>query len=236
MNINVFLFRFRYPVSVATSCLVMLPLLHSWRPGFEASLAKSTPITLTLAKAEALPSTSQLSPVRRPPEHPVKASATPIQVAPNQPSASPTAPTQPSPVTPQDTTLPQNLHGAAPAQNSQIATLPAAPTAVTPDTKRNAEALYAGQIRAHLQSTKRYPTGREASLQRPSGTSVIWFIIRRNGELSDAGVETSSGSMLLDNAALSTVRRGTYPIFPEDIWPNKTQQRFTVELTFVPAS
>jgi protein TonB len=114
--------------------------------------------------------------------------------------------------------------------------MPATPSAVIPDAKHNSEAWYASQIRAHLQSTKRYPTGREASLQRPSGTSVIWFIIRRNGELSDSGVETSSGSMLLDNAALSTVRRGAYPIFPEDIWPNKTQQRFTVELNFIPAS
>jgi protein TonB len=233
MNINEFLFKFRHQVSITTSCLVMLPLLHSWTPAFETPLAKTIPITLTLAKPEAQPFTTQQPSVRKPPQNTVKEAATAIQPPPIQPEANPPAPTQPSPITPQATTITQ---AAATTQNLHVATMPATPSAVIPDAKHNSEAWYASQIRAHLQSTKRYPTGREASLQRPSGTSVIWFIIRRNGELSDSGVETSSGSMLLDNAALSTVRRGAYPIFPEDIWPNKTQQRFTVELNFIPAS
>jgi protein TonB len=238
MNINEFLFKFRHHVSVATSCLIMLPLLHSWTPAFEAPLAKSKPIILTLGEPKLLPSTGQVQAVRSSPQKTVKASATPIQAAPNkpvliQPAVNQPAPAQPSPSSSQTTTITQAV---APFQNSHVATMPAAPAADAPDAKRNAEALYASQVRAHLQSTKRYPTGREASLQRPSGTSVIWFIVRRNGELSDSGVETSSGSMLLDNAALSTVRRGAYPAFPDEIWPNKTQQRFTVELKFIPAS
>jgi len=96
------------------------------------------------------------------------------------------------------------------------------------------EAGYVGKLRAYLHSIKRYPTGREASQQRPAGTAVIWFTVRRSGELVEAGIEASAASMLLDNAALSTVRRGVYPPFPDEAWAGKAQQRFTVELDFVP--
>lgn len=238
MNINEFLFHFRYPVAAATACLVILPLLYSWAPTVAAPLAKSTPITLTLGVSKLRLSTGQAQAVRSPPQKMVKATTAAIQPNTDQAALIQPAPTQPSaiqasPSSSQTTAITQAV---APTQNSPLATVPAAPVYVASDIKRNAEALYVSQIRAHLQSTKRYPTGREASLQRPSGISVIWFILGRNGELSDSGIETSSGSMLLDNAALSTVRRGVYPIFPDEIWPHKTQQRFTVELKFVPVS
>lgn len=116
---------------------------------------------------------------------------------------------------------------------------PAIPQAVSSaratDAHRNAEAIYIGKVRALLQAARRYPTSREASLTRPAGISVVWFRVRRSGELVDAGIEASSGSMLLDNAALATVRRNIYPVFPDEAWPGKAMQRFTVELNFIPA-
>jgi protein TonB len=91
------------------------------------------------------------------------------------------------------------------------------------------------KVRGYLNASKRYPTGREASMQRPRGKTRVWFVLARNGALQDAGVELSSGSMLLDNAALATVRRGSLPPFPDEAWSGAATRRFTVDLDFVPA-
>jgi protein TonB len=96
------------------------------------------------------------------------------------------------------------------------------------------ESSYVATLRAQLNANKRYPTGREASLQRPSGKTVVWFVLNRNGTLSDAGIEDSSNSIILDNAAMSTVRRTNYVTWPEGSWPSQAQHRFSVTLDFVP--
>jgi protein TonB len=99
-----------------------------------------------------------------------------------------------------------------------------------------AEAQYISKVKSYLISVKRYPTGREASLTRPAGKTRIWFVLRRSGELVDAGIEASSGSMLLDSSALSTVRRANYTAFPEESWAGQSQHQFSVDLDFVPPS
>jgi len=63
---------------------------------------------------------------------------------------------------------------------------------------------------------------------------VVWFVLNRNGTLQDAGIDDTSNSILLDNAALSTVRRTSYTPWPEGSWPGQAQHRFTVTLDFVP--
>ena len=93
---------------------------------------------------------------------------------------------------------------------------------------------YILSVRATLNANKRYPTGREASLQRPSGKVKLWFVLARNGALQDAGIEESSNSIILDNAALSTLRRTTYAPWPEGSWASQSQHKFTVTLDFVP--
>jgi protein TonB len=85
-----------------------------------------------------------------------------------------------------------------------------------------------------LNSNKRYPTGREASLQRPSGKVKLWFVLNRNGLLQEAGIDESSNSIILDNAALATVRRTSYLAWPEGSWPALSQHKFTVTLDFFP--
>ena len=105
--------------------------------------------------------------------------------------------------------------------------------APTPSTVQ-IESSYISTVRAQLNASKRYPTGREASLQRPSGKALVWFIVNRHGALLDAGIEESSNSILLDNAALSTVRRTPFNAWPEGSWPGQTQHRFNVTLDFVP--
>lgn len=103
-------------------------------------------------------------------------------------------------------------------------------------TSASIESSYVATLRAQLNANKRYPTGREASLQRPSGKAVVWFVLNRNGALHEAGIEDSSNSIILDNAALSTVRRTSYATWPEGSWPGQSQHRFTVTLDFVPVN
>jgi protein TonB len=96
------------------------------------------------------------------------------------------------------------------------------------------ENTYVSSVRTLLNANKRYPTGREASLQRPSGKVKVWFVLLRNGTLQDAGIDDSSNSIILDNAALATVRRTTYAPWPDGTWATQAQHKFTVTLDFVP--
>lgn len=224
------LFRFREPLSAAGTVVVMLSLFYSWTPTLQPSAKFFAPVELVLSVTEeALPTKQAAS--HQPEVVPATGGNVPHSLAPAKESTGKAAPTELAGEV--ATALPgllpvQGVH-AAPVQ------IIPAPSATTLDSGRLAESVYAAQVRAHLQAVKRYPTGREASLQRPAGTSVIWFVVRRNGELAEAGIDASSGSMLLDNAALATVRRSNYPVFSEEAWPGKAQQRFTVELNFVPA-
>lgn len=103
-----------------------------------------------------------------------------------------------------------------------------------PPVSASLENNYIVSLRATLNANKRYPTGREASLQRPSGKVKLWFVLARSGALQDAGIDESSNSIILDNAALSTLRRTTYAPWPEGSWASQAQHKFTVTLDFVP--
>lgn len=83
-----------------------------------------------------------------------------------------------------------------------------------------------------LNAIKRYPTGREASLLRPSGVVRVWLILDRQGRLLERGIDISSQSLLLDNAALRTVAMGSYPAFPDELWAGQAHHRFHVDLDF----
>ena len=106
--------------------------------------------------------------------------------------------------------------------------------AAQPPISISLENNYIVSVRATLNANKRYPTGREASLQRPSGKVKLWFVLARNGTLQDAGIDESSNSIILDNAALATLRRTTYAPWPEGSWASQSQHKFTVTLDFVP--
>lgn len=127
----------------------------------------------------------------------------------------------------------------APAVTAPAVTATPAPAAAAPAPvaarPHNAEAEYIARLRAHLNSIKRYPTGREASLQRPQGKVRVWFVLKRDGSLVDAGIEESSNSMLLDDAARKTINRSNFSGFPESSWAGENTHRFTAELEFIPA-
>ena len=154
----------------------------------------------------------------------------PVLAAPSVvvPATSPPAPSMPS--EPAKNEITRSIQ-AAPAVPQAVAE-PAKPP--PPPSSAAVENAYVVSVRTLLNANKRYPTGREASLQRPSGKAMVWFVLNRNGTLHEAGIEDSSNSILLDNAALATVRRSSYAPWPEGSWPGQSQHRFTVTLDFVP--
>ena len=155
--------------------------------------------------------------------------------------AMPNAPITPAPIEPAREVIaaaesPRPLPTPTPAPSLPTATpVQEAPKmAVQPPVSVSLENNYIVSVRATLNANKRYPTGREASLQRPSGKVKLWFVLARNGALQDAGIDESSNSIILDNAALSTLRRTTYAPWPEGSWASQSQHKFTVTLDFVP--
>ena len=154
----------------------------------------------------------------------------PVMPAPIEPAREVTAAAEsPRPIpTPTPTPTPApSLPTATPVQE-------APKMAPQPPISVSHENNYIVSVRATLNANKRYPTGREASLQRPSGKVKLWFVLARNGALQDAGIDESSNSIILDNAALSTLRRTTYAPWPEGSWASQSQHKFTVTLDFVP--
>lgn len=106
------------------------------------------------------------------------------------------------------------------------------PPVATGPVAKTPEEIYIAGLHQYLESIKRYPTSREARLEHPSGEAAVWFVLSRDGGLVDSGLEHGSGSMLLDQAALSTVRRGEYHPFPAATWEGKPDHRFTARLNF----
>ncbi|WP_297726452.1 TonB family protein [Limnohabitans sp. Rim8] len=239
----------RHNVSSAVSlCMVAVIWLMSQSIlPLQRSLLEE-PMELSLLTPEPVRPVMQ-APAPPPPVQPPKTTLTPSKATPALPTPShllavpsPTAPVTATPPTPAPTApnepakveAPRPVQ-AAPAVTPQPAAEPAKPLPPPPAPSSAAvENAYVLSVRALLNANKRYPTGREASLQRPSGKAVVWFVLNRNGTLQDAGIDDTSNSILLDNAALSTVRRTSYTPLPEGSWPGQAQHRFTVTLDFVP--
>lgn len=192
------------------------------------------PMELSLLSPEPIRPVIQPPPMPVRPVKPLMKSPQPAPVTPVM-AALPTASAAPS--APASTNEPAKIEVPRPIQATPVA--PSQPVAEPvkpppPPSSANIETAYVSSVRALLNANKRYPTGREASLQRPSGKAVVWFVLNRHGSLQEAGIEDSSNSIILDNAALSTVRRTSYTPWPEGSWPGQNQHRFTVTLDFVP--
>lgn len=189
------------------------------------------------------------------PEPPVVAPTPPTPAPPQevkpQPVAKPTSQQPPRPAPPQTVTATPvsstpSAEVAAPTPPKAIAApiaAPAAPPQETPPpapvakpNNASIEASYISKLRAHLNSIKRYPTGREASQQRPQGKVKVWFVLNRDGTLVEQGIDESSNSMLLDEAARKTINRATFTAFPESSWAGEATHRFSAELEFIPGA
>ena len=90
------------------------------------------------------------------------------------------------------------------------------------------------KVQGMLNATKRYPTGRQASQERPQGKVRIVFVLNRAGVLQSAKVQDSSNSNMLDDAALAGVRRASYPGFSAELWAGQETHEFSVDIDFLP--
>lgn len=137
-----------------------------------------------------------------------------------QPVAPPPAP--PPPVTAVETPRP-------------AVTVTAPPTPPPTGAQRaTPEEIYSAGLRAYMNGIKRYPTSREARQLRPQGTVRVWISIDRAGQLLDAGVDGSSGSLLIDNEALRTVRNGHFPPVPAEAYAGLNAIRFVIPIEYLP--
>lgn len=116
-------------------------------------------------------------------------------------------------------------------------TAPAAPAPAPPaPPKVDDQALEGGYLkglRNELDTYKQYPTGRQASLERPSGEVVVWLLVDRQGRVLDSGLQTQASSMLLNRAATNSLRRiKQVKPFPEQAFGGRNEQRFTATFNY----
>jgi protein TonB len=206
---------------------VILTTLHT--PTKIKKVDHQTPMRVTIAPPQVeppppMPEMPQLPEVTPDVSTPVVPTFTPRTVTRTAPSpkAAPTPTPTPAPAASEQPAAVAPQAVAAPA-----VARPAPPTAVSSD-----DEVYKAQIRAYLEGIKHYPTSKEARLQRPRGTVNVWIVIDRSGGMKEAGIEESSGSLILDGAALSTVRNASYPAFPADAFKGEPTHRFTVQLNY----
>lgn len=207
-----------------------------------------TPLNLAMFKAPAPvePAPAPVEPppvVEPPPPEPVVEEAPPPKPAPvAKPRPKPeakvaqpkprSAPPAPKPVEP----VP--AEPIPPAEPPMLLKAPVeAPLAATPPTPKPAvpavdpglEAAYRARVRQAVDAQKVYP--RLARRMGEEGRVVLAFTLEADGRLASVRVVESSGSELLDEAALEAVREAApFPSFPAGI--TRTRWEFTLPLTF----
>ncbi|MGB3126367.1 MAG: energy transducer TonB [Pseudomonas sp.] len=116
-----------------------------------------------------------------------------------------------------------------------VAPTPAPPAPPAPP-KVDGQALEGGYLkglRNELDTYKQYPTGRQASLERPTGEVVVWLLVDRQGRVLDSGLQTQASSMLLNRAATNSLRRiKQVKPFPEQAFGGRNEQRFTATFNY----
>lgn len=146
---------------------------------------------------------------------------------PQPPKPAPAAVAQSTPVAPQPAVAAAPKPVAPPAVVPAPAPAPAAPSSAIK------ESLYTAALRKELEKHKQYPSGREASLQRPQGDVVIWLEVDRAGNVLDSGIENKAPNMLLNRAAQTSLRRvEKVSPFPSDAFSGKNKQRFTATFSY----
>jgi protein TonB len=142
---------------------------------------------------------------KQPPKHPPKPVAKPEPVK---------EPTPEKPVTPAPT-------NPAPAK-------PVAPS--VPASNPSREAAYVSQVRMQIEHHKIYPAlARRLDM---SGTVEVAYILNRQGKLVSVSIVKTSGSDILDKAALQAVRSALFPPIPADAWRGDSQKQFRTSLVY----
>jgi protein TonB len=115
-----------------------------------------------------------------------------------------------------------------PARPQSGVSAPPAVRQVEPDGGA-ARSRYLAVVRGMIEKYKEYPV--MARRGRIEGTAIVGFVLTRAGDVKDTSVVSSSGSGLLDGAALRAVRAtGGFPPVPAEI--SGSEVSIEVPLTF----
>ncbi|PMY38559.1 energy transducer TonB [Pseudomonas sp. GW456-L14] len=140
---------------------------------------------------------------------------------------------KPAPVAAKATPTPTPPATAKPVQPAVAPTPTPAPPAPPKVDGQALEGGYLKGLRNELDTYKQYPTGRQASLERPSGEVVVWLLVDRQGRVLDSGIQTQASSMLLNRAATNSLRRiKQVKPFPEQAFGGRNEQRFTATFNY----
>ena len=200
--------------------------------------------TMELALVE--PPSAETPPVETPPvetpsEPPAEPEPQPVVETPPEPTLSSPEPVAPPP---KPKPKPKPKKAIEPASTSVKPTavarpIPAASPVATPKPvapRVNSGAIENGwiaELRHDLEAQKRYPTGRQASLERPEGSVEIWLEVDRSGRVLASGISSKARNMLLNRAALGSFQniRQVKP-FPADAFAGQNSRRFTATLNY----
>ncbi|AZC89519.1 Ferric siderophore transport system, periplasmic binding protein TonB [Pseudomonas chlororaphis subsp. piscium] len=153
-----------------------------------------------------------------------------------EPKPKPKPQPKPTPVAAKATPAPTPPVAAKPVQPTVAPTPTPAPPAPPPAPKVDGQALEGGYLkglRNELDTYKQYPSGRQASLERPTGEVVVWLLVDRQGRVLDSGIQTQASSMLLNRAATNSLRRiKQVKPFPEQAFGGRNEQRFTATFNY----
>lgn len=148
-----------------------------------------------------------------------------------KPKPRPVVQPKPKPVVPSKPTTPPRSQPASAARP-----VAAAPRAPASSSAANAGALESGYLQAlrhDLEQRKRYPTGRQASLERPEGNVEIWLEVDRSGRVIASGITSKARSMLLNRAASSSLQSiSQLKPFPEGAFAGQSRKRFTATFNY----
>nr|WP_314419383.1 TonB family protein [uncultured Erwinia sp.] len=154
-----------------------------------------------------------------------------------KPTPKPKAETRPKPV-PEKAAKPQERVAPRSPAVSRPVSQPSAPPAPPspPAPKANAQAVengYLQALRRELEQRKRYPSGRQASLERPQGNVEVWLEVDRSGRVLASGIAGRAPSMLLNRAALSSLQSiSQLKPFPEEAFAGQRSKRFTATFNY----
>ncbi|MFC5430103.1 energy transducer TonB [Paraburkholderia denitrificans] len=233
--------------SVAAGLTVILALLFqaglpSWTPKPpEAGQKAEERIELSLVELpEPKPTPIQSTPeVTRPPE-PVKQPPPKPQLQKPQtqkqtqkPIRTPTP--APEPTATEASTLEPVTAPAAPSIDAaQQEMAQAQPSVAAREAPKNphADQDYEKRVRALIESRKRYPTSRQASIEKPAGTVGACLTLGRDGAVKESSIATSSGSVLLDSAAKRLIEGVSYPPFDEAHFKGQPSRVFCMSIDY----
>ncbi|MBG6246315.1 energy transducer TonB [Candidatus Symbiopectobacterium sp. 'North America'] len=225
------------PLPVVAACLMVMTQQSSLKvqPQYddsvmELSLADLTPPAPPEAVVSPEPETPPEETLPELEPEPVKTPEPIVEAPPPKPEPKPEPKPKPVPK-PKLVPVPRPASVATSVKAAVAKATASAPVVPTPaPPKVNAQALensYIQALRGQIEQLKRYPTGRQASLERPEGNVEIWLEVDRNGRVLNSGINQKATSMLLNRAATSTLQSITQVRpFPAEAFAGQNTKRF----------